>query len=161
MNISIRKATLEDLHAIQILNNNLFELEKDNYDSTIVRNWPLSIDGENYFKDLIENNYVVLAIVNESIVGYLAGSINEKGSYEEIQYGEINNMFINDKYRGYGIGKKLVNSFKIYCKDNGVLNLRVVASFKNENAIEFYKKNGFKEFDITLTTNIKSVDKNE
>ena len=29
-----------------------------------------------------------------------------------------------------------------------------IASFKNKNAIEFYRKNGFEEFDITLTTKI-------
>lgn len=154
-NILIRRATINDLQAIQKLNNSLFELEKENYDSTIVRGWPLSADGKNYFEDLIKNNYVILAMVDDLIVGYLAGTINEKGSYEEIQYGEINNMFINDEYRGYGIGKKLVNSFKMYCKDNNILNLKVTASFKNKNAIGFYKNNGFEEFDLTLTTNIE------
>ena len=64
-------------------------------------------------------------------------------------------MFINDEYRGYGIGKKLVNSFKMYCKDNNIFNLKVTASFKNKNAIDFYKNNGFEEFDLTLTTNIE------
>jgi len=87
-------------------------------------------------------------------LGYLAGSINEKGSYEEVQYGEINNMFIKDKCRGLGIGKSLINSFKDYCKSNGIKNLKVTASYKNKNAIEFYKKNGFEEFDLTLTTRI-------
>ena len=34
-------------------------------------------------------------------------------------------------------------------------NLKVVASAKNLNAIEFYKKQGFKNFDITLTMNME------
>ena len=154
-NILIRRATINDLQVIQKLNNSLFELEKENYDSTIVRGWPLSIDGKNYFEDLIKNNYVILAVLDDLIIGYLAGTINEKGSYEEIQYGEINNMFINDNYRGYGIGKKLVDSFKTYCKDNNIFNLKVTASFKNKNAIEFYRRNDFEEFDLTLTAKIE------
>ncbi len=151
----IRKAQINDLEYIQELNNELFKLEKENYDSTLVSNWPLTEEGKNYFEDLITNHYVVVAILNNEIVGYLAGTINEKGAYENIQYGEINNMFIKNNCRGYGIGKKLVNEFKTYCKENGIDNLTVTASAKNSNAISFYKKNGFEDFNLTLTMNIE------
>lgn len=160
-NIIIRRATIDDLQIVQNLNNSLFELEKENYDSTLVINWPLTEEGRKYFEDLIINKYVVLALVGNVIVGYLAGTIEEKGSYEEIQYGEINNMFINDNYRGYGIGRKLINSFKNYCNDNNIFNLKVTASYKNENAIAFYHRNGFEEFNLTLTMNIDKENKNE
>lgn len=159
-NIIIRRATIEDLEIIQNLNNNLFDLEKENYDPTLIINWPLTEEGRKYFEDLITNDYVVLAVAEDVIVGYLAGTIEEKGSYEEIQYGEINNMFIDDNYRGYGIGKKLINSFKNYCKDNNIFNLKVTASYRNKNAIAFYHKNGFEEFNLTLTANIDEEDKN-
>ena len=152
--IIIREAQLEDLNIIQNLNNELFKLEKENYDSTLVQDWPLSEDGKQYFEDLIINHYVIVAIKDDNIVGYLAGSINEKGSYEEIQYGEINNMLVDNNFRVLGIGKLLVDKFKQYCKDNNINNLKVVASAKNIKAIEFYKKNGFNDFDITLTTEI-------
>ena len=152
--IIIRKATLEDLHTIQELNNSLFELEKANYDSTLVKDWPLSEEGKEYFFDLIKNHYVIVAILDNNIVGYLAGSIEEKGSYVEIQYGEINNMLITNECRGHGIDKLLINNFKEYCKAKNISNIKVVASYKNKNAIEFYHKNGFEEFDITLTTKL-------
>ena len=151
----IRIANINDLGYIQELNNELFKLEKENYDPTLVSNWPLTEEGKNYFTDLINNHYVVLAILNNEIVGYLAGTINEKGSYEEVQYGEINNMFIKDNLRGYGIGKRLINSFKDYCKENNIDNLIVTASSKNSNAINFYKRNGFEDFNLTLTMNIE------
>ena len=153
-NLLIKKATLEDLKTIQNLNNQLFELEKENYDSTLVSNWPLTNEGKLYFEDLINNQYVIVAILNDEIVGYLAGSINEKGSYEEIQYGEINNMLVKDECRGYGIGKMLINNFKDYCRENNIYNVKVEASAKNVNAINFYKKNGFEEFNITLIMGI-------
>lgn len=152
--ILIRKANLEDLTIIQDLNNKLFELEKKNYDPTLVSEWPLTDEGKEYFEDLINNHYVIVAVLDNEIIGYLAGTINEKGSYEEIQYGEINNMLINEKYRGYGVGKKLIDQFKEYCKESNIYNLKVVASAKNINAINFYKKNGFDDFNITLTMNI-------
>ncbi len=153
-NIEIRKALLDDLEIVRSLNNELFKLEKENFDSTLVENWPLSEDGKQYFEDLISNHYVIVAKKNDKIVGYLAGSINEKGSYEEIQYGEINNMLVDNNFRGLGIGKLLIDKFKQYCKDNNINNLKVVASAKNIKAIEFYKNNGFNDFDIALTTEI-------
>lgn len=154
-NIVIRNAKLKDLSIIQRLNNELFKLEKENYDSTLVSDWPLTQEGKKYFEDLIENHYVIIATLNEKVIGYLAGSINERGSYEEIQYGEINNMLVDEKCRGLGVGKLLIDSFKKYCKDNNIENIKVEASAKNINAINFYKKNGFEEFNVTFTMNLK------
>ena len=153
-NLIIRKATLNDLNNIQELNNKLFDLEIDNYDDTLVKNWALSNDGRLYFEDLINNCFVIVAEINNEIIGYLAGSINDKGAYEKIRYGEINNMYINENYRGLNIGKKLINEFKNYCVNNDINNLIVTASYKNNNAINFYKKNGFKEFNLTLTLDV-------
>ena len=145
-NLIIRRATLKDLVIVQKLNNELFDLELKNYDTTLVKDWAISNEGKEYFEDLIKNHFVVVALLENQIVGYLAGTINEKGSYESIQYGEINNMFIKDSCRGYGVGKALVNDFKLYCKNNGINDLMVTASAKNKNAVNFYKKNGFEEF---------------
>ena len=152
----IRKATIDDLKDIINLNNKLFKLEKENYDNTLVEDWPLSEGGKEYFKDLILNHFVIVAIIGNKIIGYLAGSINDKGSYEEIQYGEINNMYIDENYRKYGIGKKLIDEFKTYCINNNIYNIKVEASYKNISAIEFYHKNGFIDFNLTLTTNIQN-----
>lgn len=154
-NILIRRATLDDITTIQNLNNELFKLEKENYDSTLVSNWPLTEEGKLYFEDLIKNHYVTVATLDDDIVGYLAGTINEKGNYEEVRYGEINNMLVDEKCRNFGIGKLLIDKFKKYCKENGVDNIKVEASAKNKNAINFYKKNGFEHFNVTLTMNIK------
>ena len=67
-NVTIRKATLNDLYNIQSLNNQLFKLEKENFDSTLVENWPMTEEGKKYFKTLIEEAYVVVAILNDKIV---------------------------------------------------------------------------------------------
>ena len=153
--VIIRQATLNDLKSIQNLNYELFKLEKENYDPTLIGDWPLSEEGKKYFEDLIKNEFVIIALKDEKIIGYLAGTINEKGSYELFQYGEINNMLVDNNYRGSGIGKQLINRFKEYCKTKNITNLKVVASAKNLNAIEFYKKQGFKNFDVTLTMNME------
>lgn len=151
----IRKAILDDLNDICNLNNELFKLEKEKYDPTLIKDWPISNEGKEYFTDLINNQYVIVAIQDNNVVGYLVGSIEEKVSYELIQYGEINNMLVSDSCRGIGIGKELIDNIKIYCKENNIYSIKVVASYRNKDAINFYHKNGFEEFNLTLTTNIE------
>lgn len=153
--VAIRQANLSDLQMIQKLNHELFKLEKKKYDSTLVTDWPLSVEGKKYFRNLIKNEYVIVAMDNGVVIGYLAGSINECGAYSLVQYGEINNMFVDEKYRGSGVGTALVNDFKKYCAGKKIRNFKVVASAKNKTAIKFYKTMGFGEFDIILTTPIK------
>ena len=53
MNIDFRKATINDLKDICMLNNNLFKLEKENYDEILIDNWPLTKPGKDYFKEMI------------------------------------------------------------------------------------------------------------
>ena len=149
--IQIRKAKLNDTKTIQKLNHELFKLEKKCFDSTLITDWPLSKEGEKYFEDLIKNSYVIIALKDEIPVAYLAGSISDRCPYSLLQYGEINNMFVDSSSRGQGIGKTLVDYFKQYCAEKNIQNLKVVASAKNKNAQEFYRKQGFSEFDITLT----------
>ena len=149
-NIVIRKANINDLYDVQKLNNELFKIECENYDNSLIENWPLSREGAEYFSDEIINNIVLVACVNEQIVGYLAGTLNSQYSYNNNIQAELDNMCILKKYRNLGIGRKLFDVFKNICKENKVDEIKVIASYENIDAIEFYKRNNFKESEITL-----------
>lgn len=141
--IIIKKATIENLNEIQELNNQLFELEYNNFDSSLKV-------GTEYFSNMLNNQVVFIALVDNSIVGYLAGSINVESSYVTKSLAELDNMFILEDYRKYGIGTKLVTEFKKYCLNKGIQEIKVTASARNNNAINFYKKNSFEDFEVTL-----------
>ena len=148
--INIRIATINDLNAVQELNNSLFELEFNNFDDTLKVGWPFEKDGKEYFEYMIENEIVFVAEVEEKIVGYLAGSICEQISYITETFAELDNMCIDDKYRRFGIGTLLINEFKKYCKEKNIQNIKVTASAKNSRAIQFYIKNGFEDYNVTF-----------
>lgn len=139
---------------IQDLNNQLFELEYNNFDSALKVGWTFDKDGEKYFNNMLNNEIIYIALDKEKVIGYLAGSINIQGSYVTKSLAEIDNMFVLELYRKYGIGTKLINAFKNYCSQNKIEELKVTASAKNKNAIGFYMKNGFNEFEITLKQKI-------
>lgn len=148
--VIIRKAGLEDLTSIQRLNDNLFDLEFNNFDDTLKREWALEKEGQEYFENMIKNEIVFVAQIEEKIVGYLAGSICEQISYITESFAELDNMCIDDEYRRFGIGTLLMDEFKKYCKEKNMQNIKVTASAKNSKAIQFYMKNGFEDYNVTL-----------
>ena len=148
--LHLRKATIKDLKAIQELNNELFEYEMANGFDKYVKDWPLSTEGRDYFYDLIENQYVILAEVDNCVVGYLAGSLYTDYTYYEGITAEMNNMFVKEKYRRFGIGSKFVGSFLEWAKSKNAKRVFVTASCRNENTINFYEKMGFETINTTL-----------
>jgi GNAT superfamily N-acetyltransferase len=150
MSIQIRKATIKDLPAVQELNNKLFELELANFDPNLIPNWPISDAGKEYFTDMIENHFVLVAEDKDKVVGYFAGTIGITEFYTKGTLAEIDNMFSLESYRGKGVGKMFFDSFAGECRAAGVDSIRATASAKNENAIASYKKWGFAPKNITL-----------
>jgi hypothetical protein len=67
----VRKAVLDDIDDIIKLNKILFDLEYDNFDNTLDTNWPMSNEGTNYYKEAIINDITLVAVYNNTIVGYL------------------------------------------------------------------------------------------
>ena len=55
MEIEIKKADITYLKDIQNLNNQLFELEYNNFDSALKVGWTYETDGEKYFNDMLNN----------------------------------------------------------------------------------------------------------
>ena len=80
--------------------------------------------------------------------------INTELDYNIIKQAELDNMYVEEKYRKLGIGKLLFIHFKEECKKKSITEIKVTASFKNRNAIEFYIKNGFEESELTLKQKI-------
>ena len=150
MKINIRIANINDLIYIQELNNSLFELEFNNFDDTLKVGWPFEKEGKKYFEYMINNQIIFIAQDEEKIVGYLAGTICKDVSYITESFAELDNMYINEDYRRFGIGTLLMNEFKKYCKEKNIQNIKVTASAKNNKAINFYMKNGFEDYNITL-----------
>lgn len=157
MNIKIDYAKTEDLKDIQNLNLLLFQKEKEEYDLTFNLSWTFSSEGANYFSNAIEDNNSCVLIVrsDKQIVGYLAGKIKiTQNTHRTLEnQAELENMMILAEYRNMQIGTKLVEKFFSWAKDKDIKNIKVTASSKNEKAINFYKKCGFKDYDHTLEIN--------
>lgn len=154
-----RHATIADLEAVQKLNQELCAKESVEYDAAIDPEYPFSTVGEEYFKSRIESPDALTLVVESdgAVVGYFLGSIIPPEDYRTVtKLAEGENMYIQDAYRGQGIGGQLVAQFEQWCRERGVQKIRFVASAENTEGIKFYKTLGCKEVNVTLEKDLVS-----
>jgi ribosomal protein S18 acetylase RimI-like enzyme len=152
--ITIRKAKANDLEDVLRLNLDLFKKEYGEYDKRLNLKWTYSKVGKSYFKKRIsgKDGFAFVAEDGKKVVGYLCGSLGKcPYDYRLIpKYAELENMIVDKKMRGQGIGEILVKEFLKWCKGKKANIISVNASAQNENGIKFYRKMGFKDYSLTL-----------
>jgi ribosomal protein S18 acetylase RimI-like enzyme len=148
--VNIRRANKNEVTDLQYLNNEVF-IDNQKYDSDLDMNWSQSDRGKDYFTELLRNTeaYCFIAEENGRKIGYIAASPKFVASRKS-KYMEIENMGIIPEYRSKGIGTILMNECLKSARLQGFQKVIVTAYFANKMAIEFYKKNGFSEIDISL-----------
>lgn len=158
MSIQIRRATLKDLKNVQDLNLALFEKEIKDFDPSLDLGWTFSKAGTKYFKWRITDKAyggIWVAFDKGEMIGYLSGGITKAENYRKLpRMAELENTFVKKEYRSKGIGQKLFKEFTRWCKVHKVKMLRVEASAQNKKAIAFYRKSGFKDYNIILERKI-------
>lgn len=157
--IEIRKGNISDLEKIQEFNQKLFSFESA-WHPTYVSKWPYLQGGIEYFsKRLNEDNGVVfIALVGNIMVGYLCGGwLRNYAFREEKLFADLENMYVDEDFRGKGIGDALVSEFKAWCKNNGVSVIRVEAVAQNIKAIDFYQKEGFTLHNVTMEMDLRDI----
>jgi len=153
MKVTIKNATIYDLRKVQELNLKLFEKEYEEYDPLLNLNWTFGKEGTKYYKDRVskDDGCVLIAIVENEIVGYLCGGIKKAEAYRNLPIvAELENTFVLEDFRSKGVGKQLFDEFINWCKNKKVGKVRVEGSAQNERVIKFYRTNNFKDYTLVL-----------
>lgn len=152
MKIVIREAKLDELKIIQDMNYKLFLWDYDR-DPALNIQWPYEEAGAEYFKNKISGETGACFVAEEDgkVVGYVAGRVDKKvDKTDTLLRSELENIYIEEEARSHGVGKRLVETFIDWCKNNGSQSTVVTAYYHNEDAIEFYKACGFKPYGLKL-----------
>jgi ribosomal protein S18 acetylase RimI-like enzyme len=76
-------------------------------------------------------------------IGYLfVGGISDMMT--GLNYGFIYDIFVEEKSRGKGIGKLLLEKAEDYCRKKGYSRIALMVSTENDSAIRLYSRIGFK-----------------
>lgn len=65
---------------------------------------------------------------------------------------------IDDAYQRMGVGSLLISTLKAHLRKKNISNMMMVCGEDNENAISFYKKNGFKDLITTKMGHAMALD---
>ena len=120
----IKKLTSDDINYME----QIFNLEKE-----IFKN---SAFSKSYLNTLIkgDNSFIYIYLIDDKVCGYLI-------ILDSIDVYEILAIATVEEYRNKGIAQKLLNKIKIK-------NIFLEVRESNQTAINFYKKNKFKEISI-------------
>ncbi len=133
MKFSIREAKTDDYKAIIKFAVDLAILE--GYDPGVVKNNSEKMIAENdlFFCNVaVDENNIIIGVV---IYFYVYYTWVGKSLY-------IDDLFVQEEFRGKGIGKSLLDTVFVFAKDNRCSRLRWQVARSNPNAVEYYHKIG-------------------
>jgi len=95
------------------------------------------------------NSCIFIAEENSKIIGYLlVFKINRAEMFKVKKVGLIADVFIEERYRRMGVGKKLIKECFRWLKDGGINFVEINVEASNKQAMNFWDKEGFKDVSI-------------
>lgn len=159
--ITIRKAAKKDIPRIVELWKVLrdYHVRHLDYDDEIYRHRKnaVSLYGKHVTKKIRARNYAIfVAEADGKVVGHVIARI-DKGPpiYVHDRKVYVDELVVEEAYRGKGVGKKLLKQAEEWGKKKGLSLFSLHVAIKNRNALSLYKKFGLKEHHITMNKKIK------
>jgi ribosomal protein S18 acetylase RimI-like enzyme len=90
---------------------------------------------------------VAAAAPDGQLIGYAIGSITKTNASRR---GELDSMYVETEWRGYGVGKELATRILNWLEENGIANIVIAVATGNEDVLDFYDRLGFAPRAITL-----------
>jgi len=107
----------------------------------------------NFCNNILSNKHIIIvALVNNIIVGTGTLLIEPKLTYNLTYMGHIENLYVSEHYRINGIGKKIINHLISYAKNFGCYRIDLIC--KND-LCEFYNNIGFTLEQVGMTMIVK------
>ena len=102
-------------------------------------------------KKLLETESIYIAKIENKIVGYIIIDVKEKDNgfirYRKIL--SINTLCIDEKFRGQGIGTKMLEFAKRLGKEKNCTDMHLTVNPNNKNEIKVYENFGMKVHNIS------------
>ncbi|PIY80538.1 MAG: hypothetical protein COY80_02125 [Candidatus Pacebacteria bacterium CG_4_10_14_0_8_um_filter_42_14] len=153
--INIRQATIQDLEKILELNQRVMA-KIPSFDEDLVPNFTLTPQGKNYFREDITRPEWCFLIAEEGgrIIGYTNGGLIDF-LHRKSRYFEIQNLGVIPEMQRKGLGKQLLESITSWAKEHGYQKIYLNCYAANEEALSFYRKNGYQDIDVCLEKKIE------
>lgn len=131
MKIKIRNGVLTELPEIQnLFSETITFVCQNDYNEKQIEAWKSSIENSERWQNLIQNQYFIVAELDNEIVGFAS---LDNGNYIDV-------LFIHKDFQRMGIAQKLFDELENEAKR---LNCFILTSDVSKTAKAFFESNGF------------------
>jgi len=96
--------------------------------------------GKGFYEKIIKEGVSFVIELEDKMAGFLVAELDA-----DLDFSYLTQLFVLPDQQGQGLGKMLIEAYLDKCKESGVAKVYLFAQEKNEKAIEFYNKQGFKK----------------
>jgi GNAT superfamily N-acetyltransferase len=93
---------------------------------------------------LAADRFFIVALYGPQVIGFCSLTV-KNNLWIQGFLGNVDEMIVEENYRGQGIGKKLMERITEIAKEKNCKRLELESSFHREQAHEFYKELGFEQ----------------
>ncbi len=121
--------------------------------------------GEAYTTDLLEklkeqDGQIYVAENDGKMVGFIAGVVEKESEIEKLSHiplkqGRVLDLFVEEEYRGSGVGKQLMARVEEYFRDKKCDTALIEVFGPNKKAKNFYEQLGYADRDYDLQKSLK------
>ena len=139
--IRIESATEQDIVALGGLLQQLFAIEADfHFDEA---------KTSRALRQLIDDDRacVLVARADDNVIGMCTAQLvisTAEGAYSAW----AEDVVVDSRHRGKGIGKQLLNALEEWAKGQGATRLQLLADMENQPALEFYRHSGWQPLQL-------------
>lgn len=147
--MEIRDANTKDFTQMKNVFKQVDELHSEAHPE--IFNKPIDNARSNeYLREILKNDKqkLIVAVEGNIVVGLAKADIEcapDIPLFRNREWLSISTIVVDEDHRGKGIGKILLDNLYVWANTHNVNEVELTVFSFNESAIEFYKKNGFRD----------------
>ena len=152
--VSIVKVTQQDIPEVAKLS-----IEMLKYHNTLMDNYftiyPYEKYVENFQQKLKDGQYILVAKIDNKIVGFLSAKFKKTPWYKYANACMIDEVSVSEKYRSCGIGMALIKKILSVCKKKKIEEVKLDIYNVNTGAKRLYERLGFEDLRQQMSLTLK------
>jgi len=147
----VARATEADIPGLVQCAAGLFAEDAGSRDETIDAEWPLKYAAQRFGETISDPARLVLAARQAvDVIGSLSGVLEPATAMRPIRVATLISIYVHPRYRGSGVGARLVEQFCVWAREMNATRIAVTAYTTNQAAIGFYQRAGFVPYTLIL-----------
>ena len=159
MEISVRKATVDDYNALCELFDEIDALHRVNLPHMFQKRSGAAREQDYYLALIADENVALLvAEAGEKLVGFIHAIVRDTPGFPVLvprRYAIVDGIVVKSGFQKHGIGKVLMDKMQEWAIARGAASIELNVYEFNETAISFYERLGYQTLSRKMSRELK------